>query len=220
MPRSPEVQAASVILRGHFTPAIFQPSWFASQGLLRKSEADGAEIQIIHPKAAVFSTAWLQMQVLEDRFGASTTQAPYFEALRELAQGVFKILDQTPVRALGINQSFHFLLGSEEKWHQVGHKLAPKDLWNSILAKPGMESLTIQGVRPDKYEGYINVKVEPSRRHRPGVFIEINDHYQLATTEEIQPGTDTLLSILNSNWQESMERGNTISQSILGVGDS
>ncbi len=59
MPRRPEVQEANITLRGHFTPTIFQPSWFASQDLLRKSEADDAQIQIIHRDAVVFSASWL-----------------------------------------------------------------------------------------------------------------------------------------------------------------
>jgi hypothetical protein len=62
------------------------------------------------------------MQVVEDRFTASTTQAPYFDTLRELVQGVFHILDQTPILALGINHSFHFLVDSEHMWHRSWNK--------------------------------------------------------------------------------------------------
>lgn len=171
-------------------------------------------------RATVFSAGWLQIQVLEDRFEASTSQVPYFEVLRDLVQGAFNVLDQTPVWGVGINQSFHFPLGSEALWHQVGNKLAPKELWTSILEKPGMLSLTIQGVRPDKHEGYINVRVEPSQRVKYGIFIDINDHYQLARAEEVKPGTDMVRSIIASNWQASMDRGDTISGGILVLGES
>lgn len=219
MPHTPEIRMASIVLRGHFTPAIFQPSWLASQNLLRTSEAEAAKIELIHPKAAVFSADWLQLSVLEDRFHASTSQVPYFEALRDLAAGAFAVLDQTPVRALGINQSFHFPLGSEDKLHQLGHKLAPQEPWKAILRSPGLLSLTMQTPRSDNYEGYVRVQVEPSNRVKFGVFVDVNDHYQLAT-QEAKPGTGSVVSILGSGWVESITRAVTVSQGILEAGGS
>jgi hypothetical protein len=38
-----EVVGTNVVL-GSFNPAIFQPAWFAKQGLLSAEEANGAEI--------------------------------------------------------------------------------------------------------------------------------------------------------------------------------
>jgi hypothetical protein len=82
-----------------------------------------------------------------------------------------------------------------------------------------MGSLTIQGERPDSYEGHISVKVEPSVKYRPGIFIDINDHYLLAPAEP-RPGTSDVLSILKTNWQTSITRGNAISESVVGMGDA
>ena len=52
----PEVLGVSVVALGSFNPAIFQPLWFSSNNLVRKEEAEGAEIKIIHHDVTMFST--------------------------------------------------------------------------------------------------------------------------------------------------------------------
>lgn len=212
------LEAVSIVHRGHFNPAIFQPSWFAAQNLIRPQEAEAAEIEIIHPKAAVFTADWLRVNVLEDRFHAATIQADYFEPLRDLVLGVLGILAHTPLKALGINREFHYRYPSEDTWHEVGDRLAPKGDWESILKNPGMLSLTVQGKRPDGFEGYIQVKVEPSRKAHPGVFIEVNDHFQLASGDEIPPGTSKAIKIISSQWISSMSRALQVAESISLLG--
>ena len=81
---NPEVQSLAIVLRGQFSPIIFQPSWLASENLIRKKEADAAEVEIIHPNATIYSIEWFQLRVLSDRFQVMTTLPPYFEPLRDL----------------------------------------------------------------------------------------------------------------------------------------
>jgi hypothetical protein len=213
-----EIESTSVVLRGNFNPVIFQPAWFASQNLVHPSEAQEAEVQIIHPDATVFQTEWLQIQVTRDRFMASTSLAPYYELLRDLVCGVFERLSHTPLNALGVNAEFHYKLSSIASWHATGHLLAPKQVWQSVLKEPGMRSLVIEGQREDQYEGRIHVKVEPSARIDAGVYIDVNDHYQLAP----QPTTvtETLIEILNTNWEQSRKRSLKIAEMIVGLGEN
>lgn len=213
-------QTASIVHRGHFNPAIFQPAWLAAQNLIRAQEAGSAQIDIIHPKAAIFTAEWLRLNVVEDNFQAGTTQEPYYEALRDLVVGVLSLLSHTPLRALGINREFHFRFPSLDAWHKVGHTLAPKPLWEPHLPKPGMQSLTIRGQRPDDLEGYILVKVEPSTQVEFGVYIEVNDHYQLAPGDEAIPGTSKALDIISRQWGGSMSRASAIAQAIAALGSS
>jgi hypothetical protein len=220
MAQAAEIRGVSIVLLGHFTPVIFQPLWFSTQNLLSKSEAEAAQVELIHPRATIFSANWLQVNVIEDRFQAATAQVPYFEMLRDLVSGAFQVLNQTPVQALGINCDFHFPLGSEERWHGFGHKVAPKELWSKTLKSPGLLSLTMTSLRSDEYEGHIQVRVEPSIRVRFGVYINVNDHYQLAKAQEIQAGTAGVVSILASKWQESMDRAHSIIKGVLDSGDS
>jgi hypothetical protein len=65
MPTEPtlEVRGYSIVLLGSFNPAIFQPYWFASNGLLRPDEAKEATIQVIHNQATIFTAGWLTLKV-------------------------------------------------------------------------------------------------------------------------------------------------------------
>jgi hypothetical protein len=176
-------------------------------------------LEIVHPNAAVFTAEWLQINVVEDRFQAGTTQESYYEALRDLVLGVLDLLGQTPIRVMGLNRDFHYGFHSEEEWHSVGHRLAPKHDWEEVLEKPGMRSLTIEGRRPDRLEGYIRVKVEPSSRVDRGIFVEINDHYQLKSDDETPLGTHEAARILTEHWMDSMQRSISIAQKIASLGD-
>jgi hypothetical protein len=53
--RTPEVEGVNVVLLGSFNPRIFDPWWFAKEGLIQDDEAKNAEITVMTSNVAVFS---------------------------------------------------------------------------------------------------------------------------------------------------------------------
>jgi hypothetical protein len=220
------VASTSIVLRGGFNPAIFQPAWFAAEKLLPRTEVDAAKVDIITPQILSFSTEWLNLQVTDDRFSAQTQLAHMELPLRDLVLATFRLLRHTPIRIIGINYDSHINMGSIEAWHRIGHILAPKDKWKDLLKEPGTRSVTIEGERPDDYLGYLLVKVEPSNVLGPqGLYIGVNDHYDLTDPEppanepkpgEIGPiGSIRMLEVLESIWDDALGRAKTITEKVL-----
>lgn len=214
--RNPEISALSVVLRGSFNPQIFQPAWFASEKLLRQEESDAAKIQLIHSQVVLFDLEWLRLHVDYNRFLAATEKESEFDSLRDLVLGTFRILRHTPINQMGINLEMHFRMPSEEDWHTVGHRLAPKEPWAGILEKPGMLTVVMEGHRTDGFKGIIHVRVEPSLRVHPGVFISVNDHYEVKDSTNSH-GSDEITDIFENSWRTSIERSKKIINSILEV---
>lgn len=210
-----EIDGHTIVFVGSFNPQIFQPAWFASQNLLKREEADGAKIEIINRELVIFSSGWFRIEVTTERMILATAQAQAFEWLRDLAIGTFRVLPHTPMDKLGINRDTHFRMETEEAWHAIGHRLAPKDIWKELLTDPGMAGLTIQGKRPDEHKGALNVRVEPSGKVKPGVFVNVNDHYELPL--EASHGCDQIISLLEASWTKSMGRSLKIAETIAGL---
>jgi hypothetical protein len=205
------LEGISIVLVGDFNPKIFQPVWFAAQEppLIPKMEAEEAKLEIIHPDVVVFEVDWFQLQVTRDRFHISTVQESRYEFLRDLVLGTFQLLQHTPVRAMGINKDAHRGVQSMEMWHGFGDRIAPKGVWDGIVEKPGLLTITIQGARTDGHQGYVNVKVEPSRQIHPGIYFNINDHYSVKEPEKAL-GCNEIMDILRTRFQESMNRSDKI----------
>lgn len=206
------IQGMSIVLLGDFNPKIFQPAWFAHENLIRAPEAEAADIKIINPEIVIFELEWLSVQITRDRCIFGTTQEAYYEIVRDLCLGTFKLLRHTPIQKMGINRDYDFRMNSLEEWHAFGHKVAPKEIWNSILKKSGLISLTIEGIREDGLKGYIRVKVEPSKRVHPGIYIQVNDHYE---TDESSIGCERMISVLESAWIISNDKSELIISNIL-----
>lgn len=162
------------------------------------------------------------MEVTQERFVVRTTQESYDEPLQDLVFGAFSLLRHTPINKMGINRSMHFLIDSEEKWNSAGYKLAPKEPWEGILKRSGLISLTIEEsvkkdgeiVRSDGRKGYTRVRVEPSMRIHPGLFMETNDHFE--TKDSISTvGCDEIINILRESWEASYRRSEEIMYSLL-----
>jgi hypothetical protein len=213
-PAKPEIEGVGIVLVGSFNPTIFQPSWFAAENLIREEEEQAAKIELIHRQVAIFSLDWLHLQVTDERFIATTSQSSFYEPLRDLVLGTFRLLRHTPIRIMGLNRDCHFRMPSEEAWHAFGHRLAPKEPWVGILKEPGMRSLTMEGVRPDHLKGYVRVRVEPSVRVHPGVFINVNDHYEAKDAATVR-GCDEIIDILDREWQNSLARSAEITSLLL-----
>lgn len=211
-----EAENVTIVLLGSFNPQIFQPAWFASQGLIRKEAADSTKIEVIHNEIASLSIESLKLQITKDRYFASTPDASSYEVLRDLTLGSFRILHHTPISAMGLNHGFHYLMPSEDAWHEVGIGIAPPGPWSKILQKPVLRSLTMQGARPDKYKGYIQVHVEPSSQVKPGVFVTFNDHYEHKVDQPAQ-GCDEIINILNSNFTSFLDFSRKMAFSLIGV---
>ena len=169
--QQPELQGVSIVVVGSFNPAIFQPHWLSSKGLIREDEASESRVEIIHKDIAIFSTNWFGLQVTDDKFVLDSKDPTKYLPIRDLACGIFQILEHTPIRAFGFNCNLHFRMPSEEEWHAFGDYFAPKESWSPILTNPGMKSLTMEGTREGCDADRIWVKVEPSGKTRPGVFI-------------------------------------------------
>ena len=118
--------------------------------------------------------------------------------------------------ALGINHDTHFRVETEAEWHSIGHRLAPKEIWKGVLIDPGMVGLTMRGQRPDEHKGALIVRVEPSDKIKPGVFVNVNDHYELQSLEPSQ-GADQILNLLETSWSISVARSRNISETIVGL---
>jgi hypothetical protein len=215
--KDPEHQGINLVLVGQFNPSIFQPVWFASEDLIRAGEADTAKIEIIHPDLAIININMegFRIEVTPVRFSISTSQVPYFEVIRDLALGTFRILKHTPISMLGINFLAHYKLDSEEKWHEVGHTLAPKLPWGDALDSPGLRSLTMEeSRRRDGQAGHLRVKVEPSTKVNPGIYLDINDHFQKPNDSKTT-GSEEIMTILEKSWEASLERSGKIIRTLL-----
>lgn len=168
------------------------------------------------PEVSVFSIGWLGLEVTLDRFAARTTQIQHLESLRDLVLGTFGLLRHTPVKQMGINRLAHYRSPSEDEWHKLGHRLAPKEPWAGLLESPGMRRVSILGKRPDQYQGRITVTVEPSLKLRPGfgVYFEVNDHYE-NDVEEKGRECERMMEILGATWKASLERAMRIMQRLM-----
>ena len=184
MTKSSEIDGASIVMIGSFNPAIFQPLWLGSQGLIRPEEAENAKITTIQAELADFSTEWFQLQALHNRFQLVSADPRQFAPLRDLAGAVFAILPHTPVTALGVTRTFHFKMPSVDSWHGIGHLLAPKDSWNPIMEGPGLRSMLMQGRRKQAGGGLLHIRVEPSVKVEHGLYVEVNEEFKAPGNDE------------------------------------
>jgi hypothetical protein len=198
----PEVQGVSIVALGNFNPAIFQPLWFSLHNLIRDDEASGAEVKVIHNEVTIFSTNWFSLQVTDGRFSVETQDPTMYQPIRDLALGTFQILEHTPVRAFGFNRDQHFKIVSADDWHAFGDYFAPKKAWSEILEKPGLRTLTIQGKREGCSADMILLRVEPSPKVPQGIFITVNEHYEVGDGSSTKPGDSmrTFLAMLQGAW--------------------
>jgi hypothetical protein len=206
-----EVEGLTIVLVGSFNPAIFQPAWLAAQKLIPEAEAEKAAINVITPDVAVFSIGWAALSIEKDKFIVESDQPAFYEAARDLIFGIFRVLRHTPVKYLGINCRSHFRVEKPEMLLTMGHLLAPKVYWNDVVKNPLLRSMRMLSERTDGHHGSVNVTIEPSLRITPGVFLQVNDHFEFPDNEPVTAAT----GVLNSVFQDSLARAEKIMQHLL-----
>lgn len=211
-----EIEGVAIVMVGDFNARIFHPSWFGAQELVRPSEAEHAEVRVVHKDLTDIVMGDFTIQVTPDHFTALVTDESAIEALRDLVVGTFEHLRHTPIRQLGINLDSHYSVGDETAWHAIGDTLAPKDPWARLLKKPGMKSVSIQSPREDDLPGYIGVRVEPSNRVRHGVYVGVNNH-TTARDQDAASGADELIDVLQNTFDESVRFSRELTKQVAHI---
>ena len=217
MPKTLEIDSVSIVILGSFNPAIFHPIWFKANGLIKPEEADKAKLEITTPMISIFGVEWFRLQVETQKFVIQTENETHFELLSDLVMGTFSLLEHTPVVAMGLNRAMHFKMDSEESWHAFGDKIAPKDVWQGVLQEPGLLSLVIQGPKQkpnQKPENLINVRVEPSPRTIPGIYIDVNNHFEIKDND-----LQKVLNILKESWRDVLLNSRKIADQLMKEND-
>jgi hypothetical protein len=206
------ISSSNIVLLGSFNPKIFQPEWFARQGLLPQAEVDAAEVKVIAQPISHFETERFTVFVTEQQFIAASKPDASPAPLRDLVSGTFFILEHTPVTAMGLNRQMHIPMESEAEWHQIGDMLAPKDCWKEVLeGRPGLLTMTILTNKSEPQGAQFRIKVEPSTQVTNGVYFETNEHYPGAEKESLQ----SLMEILNRRWEEAQNEAERVIRHVL-----
>jgi hypothetical protein len=208
-----QIRALTTVLIGDFNPTIFQPAWFAAEGLLTEEEVKTASVNIVHPDVTSFELQWVRFTIERERFVAMSLAQPYFDRLVGTVCTAFDLLRHTPIRLFGINNEAHYRASSIEKWHALGHKLAPKEFWQPYFKTPGMQNVTIrQNPRPDGLGGHVQIAIEPSERVKPGIFISVNDQFQEHDGKPL--GAVRTVELLREKWTGTSEFSEIVFQDL------
>ncbi len=177
-----------------------------------EQEAVEADVQLINREFCHIRLGWVDLVVLEDRLQAETTSETVNDGqIRDLLVGVLRLLPHTPIKGGSIHHRTEIAIETEEEWHKVGHILAPKEVWEGVLDKPGMFDFAMVGVRPDDLKGAIRVRIQPSQVVQPGLFLNVNDEFFMPDDDE-HPDVAGLLDKL---WPEAADRATHIRTQLL-----
>ncbi|MFJ7968524.1 hypothetical protein [Streptomyces sp. NPDC096324] len=210
--RPPEHDQMSIVFLGSFNPKIFQPAWFAAQGLIRQEEATEAQIEVISNEICVFETSWFRLEVFNERWAMISRATPAIEMLRDLVVATFEILSHSPVAKIGLNAYGHYSMPNRETLDKFGHTVAPKDeIWGPVLEDPRLLTLTVTGQRTDGFKGAVRAKVEPSSRVDDGLYVEVNDEYVNGNSDS----ADWAIKIVSEEWENHRDRVTSIRENVV-----
>jgi hypothetical protein len=219
----------SIVVRGKFSPVTLSPDQLHKDKLIGEVEYSESAIEVRVPgEVSIFNAGWLRCVANADTLELQTEQEAEQERLRDLAVGLLKSYSDKPISALGLNRQIHFPLNDPDRWHSIGDSLVNNEIWNGVMNVPGMRMVVFWGERSDQYAGRIQIQVEPSFVHSPGVFVAYNDHYDLtrvdrqpssreevvefARVENSDATTDKIevaIEVLTNEWQSFSQRTTT-----------
>lgn len=211
-----ESEEASIAFVGSFNPAIFHPEWLLRHQLITEDDLKGADIEIVHQDISKFTLEWLGAEILRNKILIRTNDPSKFSPLKDLMISVFKILEHTPIKQLGMNLITTCEIDTEENWHKIGDNLAPKTIWEEFLPKRvGLSSLTVLSPRKDSLKGNMRVNIRSLKKDFFGVIINVNNHVEL---EDIQGEKEEIYdvpTVLAEHWDPGLVLARNICETLL-----
>lgn len=225
----PELGGCTIVLLGHFNPAIFSPAWFGKTGLISETTEKEAVVNVIHNEIASLKLGKIKMQIELHRFSADVMEAPWIDLSDFVVRTFGEFLTHTPVHQFGINRLVHFSAGSEEQRNAIGYTLAPLEPWGvwgeeikkaDASLRGGLNNLVmLQKKAPkDGVSGFIQAQIQPSTRlsGNSGIYMHVNDHYEVGRPGEVE-GCSKAIEIINKEFEASLKRSEAIIDQVMAL---
>jgi hypothetical protein len=202
--REGDLAGDTIVLRGRFNPSIVQPRWLEAQGLFDGRNIEVRE-EVIMPPLTLLDLGWLTAEITEERAAFSTLDESVTPGpLRDFVVDLFRVLEHTPIYAMGMNHGVHLAL-SEGGWERIAERLAPAESLRKRFADIAVTSLVWRIPRDDELHGTVNLTVQPSQRLTSGAWSEWNSHVDLSRPEEAA-GALPAVEVLQTHWDDDRRR--------------
>ena len=178
----------SLVFVGEYAPLMFQPLWFLNNDIIKQTEYESIESInkdkcLVSDTITFFETDNLSFRIDRNRFQIIVKKQP-FELGIDTFEKIAEVFTSFPVKAFGINFSFHIQLDNTDDMKKLGEKIAPRNYWSELFAnncdtdlvKSGLGSITFNKVEDF---GAINVTMETSQRIKNGIFFNYNFHFAI-----------------------------------------
>ena len=217
----------SVVILGNFNPAIFHPEWLDRYQVLPPTEVrdiaeskegevkglEGLKVNFIASNVLVsgsqtrLSLPSYRIIVTPDKFEAATKIKEKFEELYQFVTETFKILEHTPVKALGINFISSLKFSKPAEYLMKQFFCANPEFMASRFNEPYLIDSTIR-------YGYKDSRVTLSFRvdeEKDKIDINFNYHKDLSETDGVTELVDYL-----GNFEPMMLEADKIIRSFFG----
>lgn len=202
-----------IVALGKFNPAIVTPEWLRRQELISDSDLEACMSKLqamVQEGLMAFDCSWFSFRLVQNQFVLATV-AGATPRIRDLAVGIFSVLPETPISAVGLNFASDIQFDSVDEYHKLGDVLAPKAVWKELFPDLGAGLVSLQ-IAVDKAgrgqatknptEEQVRFTIEPSNAVGPNaVHIAFNHHYPL-TGED---GARSALKVMKERWQADLE---------------
>jgi hypothetical protein len=147
----------------------------------------------------------MALEVTEQRAAFTTTDESATPGpLRDFVVDLFRVLEHTPIHAMGMNHLLHFVL-TEGGWDRLAQRLGPSEPLQAVFPGAGLTSIGWKIPRSDGLDGEINLQLQPSRRPPRGGWSEWNSHVNLSSAESAE-GARPAVEMLEAEWDDDRRR--------------
>ncbi len=219
---------STVVILGNFNPAILHPEWFDRNQVLPPHEVReiaeakrdelkdlaGLKVKFIGSNVFVsgaetrLSLPSYTIRVTPDRFEVSTSKKEKYEELCEFVAATFKILEHTPISAIGIN--FFSSLKFSEHASDLMHRYfcgEPKTISRIF----GQDCSINSRIKYDYKDSRVTLILESKEESDE---IGINFNYHKDFTE--QEGTKELITYLLDSFEPMMMNADQVIKKLFG----
>ncbi len=213
--------SSTIVVIGSFNPPIFTPEWLEKHNLIGSDDVKSAQEHaslVLTADISRFETEKFALQIVKNQCVIGT-KGPVTPALLDLVVGIFGLVQQTPVTAVGLNYLAEYKFFEPAKYHKIGDTLAPKNIWEKLLPESGncsvgLSSLAVQidpykrGEKPSENTlgQSKTITISPTLDKNYFIKMSLNDHYPIIVPKASRESATTILiDILKTQWESSLK---------------